>query len=134
MAADLDMYIMAVDSAARARDEARLNKYLSAAEESAARANHVLYLAVARRARGVAHRMAGELEEAADQLAEAVNEFRSLDTPWQIGQTLLELGEVELSREHRQAASAHFTEALNAFEALGAVPDAERARAELRAM
>ena len=134
MAADLDMYIMAVDSAARARDEERLNKYLPAAEESAARANHVLYIAVARRARGVAHQMAGEFDAAAEQLTEAADEFRSLNTPWQIGQTLLELGEVELSREDRAAASSRFAEALNAFEALGAVPDAARARSALGAM
>ncbi len=131
MPADLDMYAMSVDTAARSQDEDGLRKYLPLAEGAAARASHGLYMAVARRARGVAHRIAGEWDLAADELTMAVDEFRALDTTWQIGRTLLELGEVELSRKDRGAATAHFTEALNAFEALGAVPDAERARAAL---
>lgn len=131
MAADLDMYIMAADSAARAHDEVGLGSYLAIAEESAARANHNLYVAVARRARGVSHRLAGELDQATDQLAQAAEEFRAMDTPWQIGRTLLELGEVEQHRGNNDSARGHYSEALTAFEGLGAVPDAERARSAL---
>ncbi len=131
MAADLDMYVMAVDNAARARDEDRLSKYLSAAEESATRAEHRLYLAVVRRARGVAHRLSGESKEAATQFAKAADEFRALDTPWQIGRTLLELGEVEHHRGNNDLARGHYSEALAAFEGLGAAPDADRARKAL---
>ena len=131
MAADLDMYAMAVDAAARAEDEGGLNKYLTVAEKSAARANHDLYVAVARRARGVSYRLTAEWDLAADQLTAAADEFRSLDTPWQIGRTLLELGEVELHRGNDDLARGHFSEALTAFESLGAMPDAERTRTAL---
>ena len=134
MAAGLDMYVMAVDGAARAQDEDGLSQYLSDAEESAEHANHTLYKAVVRRARGVAHRLAGERDEAADQLAAAADEFRALDTPWQIGRTLLELGEVELSRGNKDLAGEHYSEALTALEGLGAAPDAERARTALESL
>ena len=134
MAANLDLYVMAVDAAARAQDQDRLSQYLPLAEGAAERAAHKLYVAVVRRARGVAHRLAGELDEAADQLAAAVEEFRALDTPWQIGLTLLELGEVGLSQGNTDLAGEHYSEALTAFEGLGAAPDAERARAALESL
>lgn len=134
MAGDLDMYVMAVDAAARAQDQNRLSQYLPVAEEATARAAHKLHAAVVRRARGVAHRLAGEWDQAADQLAAAVEEFRALDTPWQIGLTLLELGEVEHSRGNTDLAGEHYSEALTAFEGLGAVPYEERARAALESL
>ena len=134
MAADLDLYVMAVDAAARAQDEVGVSKYLAIAEEAAEHANHTLYEAVVRRARGVAHRLAGEWDEAANQLAAAADEFRALDTPWQIGRTLLELGEVELSRGNKDLAGEHYSEAFTALEGLGAAPDAERARTALETL
>ena len=134
MAADLDLHAMAVDSAARSREEAELRKFLPIAEQAAAHANHDLYKGVARRARGVAHRLAGEWDQAADQLGAAAEEFRALETPWQIGRTLLELGEVERHRRNHDAAKGHYSEALAAFEGIGAVPDAARARNALEAL
>jgi tetratricopeptide (TPR) repeat protein len=131
MAADLDMYTMAVDSAARSQDEEQLLAYLPIAEESVARVGHRLYQAVIRRARGVAHRLAGEQDEAAGQLAASVEEFRKLDTRWQMGRTLLELGEVEHARGNADLANEHYSEALTAFESLGATPYVNRARAAL---
>lgn len=134
MAADLDMYAMAVDAAARAEDEDGLSRYLSLAEGAAQRADHKLYIAVARRARGVAHRIAGEWDLAAGPLKAATDEFRALDTKWQIGRTLLELGEVERGRENSGVSMEHFAEALSAFETLGADPDAHLARAALESL
>ncbi len=132
--ANLDMHAMAVDAAARSQDQERLSQYLPVAEGAAARADHTLYMAVARRARGVGHRLAGEWNQASDQLAAAVEEFRALDTPWQIGLTLLELGEVEHSRGNTDLAGEHYSQALTAFEGLGAVPYKERARAALESL
>jgi tetratricopeptide (TPR) repeat protein len=134
MAADLDMHAMAVDAAARSGDESGLESYLAVAEESAARAKHNLYIAVARRARGISYRLTGEYDDASEQLAAAVDEFRALDTQWQIGRTLLELGEVEQNRGNADLARTHFSEALTAFEGLNADPDAARARAALEAL
>ena len=131
---DLDMHAMSADAAARSQDAEGLQRYLPIAEESAARANHKLYVAMARRARGVAHRLTGEWDQAADQLAAAAEEFRALDTPWQIGLTLLELGEVEHSRGNTDLAGEHYSQALTAFERLGAVPYEERAREALESL
>ncbi|MFV2044802.1 MAG: hypothetical protein ACC700_16400 [Anaerolineales bacterium] len=118
MVADLDMYAMAVDAAARAEDEDGLRRYLPLAEGAAERANHKLYVAVTRRARGVALRLAGEWDQAADQLTAAANEFRALDTRWQIGRTLLELADVEQSRGNIELARGHYSEAMGSFESL----------------
>lgn len=134
MAADLDMHAMAIDAAARSRDESGLESYLAIAEESAARARHNLYIAVARRARGVSYSLAGEFDDAAEQLAVAADEFRALDTQWQIGRTLLELGEVEQTRGNAELAKEHFSAALSALESLNAEPDAVRARSALEAL
>ena len=60
--------------------------------------------------------------------------YLPLDTPWQIGCTLLGLAEVEQSRGHTDLASEHYSEALGAFETLGAVPDADRLRAALESL
>ena len=122
---------MAVEAAVLAHDSEILNKYLPLAEETSASINHRLYQAIASRARGVSHRLASENDEAANHLTVALDGFRALDTPWQIGRTLLELGEVEQHRGNNDLASGHYSEALSAFESLGAVPDADRARTAL---
>ena len=131
MAADLDMHAMAVDSAARSGDKEYLSNYLLIAEEAAERADHKFYLAVARRARGVSHQLAGELDPASNELNAAADEFRDMKTPWQVGRTLLMLGEVEAARGHPDLAKQHYAEAVSAFESLGAIPYEERASVAL---
>lgn len=131
MGSDPDIYAMAVEAAARAHDAENLNRYLPLAEETSAKINHRLNQAIASRARGVSHRLASENDDAAYHLAAALDDFRVLDTPWQIGRTLLELGEVEHQRRNNDIAKGHYSEALAAFEGIGAVPDADRARAAL---
>ncbi len=134
MASDPDMYVMAVEAAVRAHDSEILNKYLPLAEKTAARINHPLYQAIVSRAHGVSHRLAGKSDEAANHLAAALDEFRKLDAPWQIGRTLLELGEVERHRGNNETARGNYSEALEAFESIGAAPDADRARNALEAL
>ncbi len=134
IASDQDIYALAVESAVRAHDADNLNRYLPLAEETSAKINHPLYQAIALRGRGVSHGLAGEKADAADSLAAALDDFRALDTPWQIGRTLLELGEVELGRGNTDLAGEHYSEALTALEGLGAAPDAERARTALKSL
>ncbi|MFQ5922940.1 MAG: hypothetical protein ACE5M4_08860 [Anaerolineales bacterium] len=125
---------MAVESAVRAHNAENLNKFLPLAEETSAKINHRLYQAIALRGRGVSHGLAGEKAEAANSLAAALDEFRALDTPWQVGRTLVELGKIEQSRGNVDIAKAHYSQALAAFESLGAVPDAERTSAALESL
>jgi tetratricopeptide (TPR) repeat protein len=128
-----DLYAMLADAAAQQRDVAALQQYAPLAEELAARYDHKLYQAIAHRAWGVAHRLAGKYAEAEVRLKQALDLFQQLATPWQIGRTLFELGEVALSRTENTAAQKHFSRALVAFEELGALPDATRTREKLAA-
>jgi tetratricopeptide (TPR) repeat protein len=126
-----DIYAMLVDAAAQERDSAALQQYAPLAEQSAARYDHKLYRAVAHRAWGVAHLLAGQFADAERRLKQALVLFESLDTRWQIGRTLSELGELALAQRGTEAARDYFSRALAAFEALGAVPDANRTRERL---
>ena len=101
------------------------------AEQLARRYGHTLYLAIAHRAWGVAHRLAGEYPEAEARLNQALDLFNSLNTRWQIGRTLFELGELDIVRSDKTKAREDFERALVEFEKMKAVPDAERARAAL---
>ena len=134
MAADLDMHAMAVDVAARSGDQDYLSKYLTLAETAAERADHRFYRAIAQRARGVSHRLSGELDQAARVLSAAADEFRAMETSWQVGRTLSELGEVEVSRGNPEMAREHYSEAVSAFKSLAATPYEERAREALKSL
>ena len=128
---DHDLYAMLVDVAAQQRDADALRQYAPLAEEAAARYGHVLYQAIAHRAWGIAHRLAGEYVEAEMRLKQALELFDGLDTRWQIGRTLNELGELALARSDTTAARELYARALAAFEQMRAVPDAARVRAAL---
>lgn len=128
-----DLYAMLADAAAQQCDQAALHQYAPLAEEAAARYEHKLYQAIAHRAWGVAHRLKGEHAEAEARLQQALALFRGLDTRWQIGRTLFELGELARVRPDAAGAREHFSLALAAFEEMSAAPDAARAHAALEA-
>jgi len=129
-----DFYAMLADVAAQQRDLAGLHQYAPRAEELAAGYGHVLYLAIAHRAWGVAHRLSGEHAEAKDRLSQALALFQSLNTRWQIGRTLYELGELAVAQGEPAQAREYFTGASEAFKVMQAVPDATRAEAALAAV
>ncbi len=122
---------MLADIAAQQRDLAALRQYAPLAEETATQCGHVLYQAIAHRAWGVAHRLAGEDVEANVRLHQALVLFQDLDTRWQIGRTLFELGELAAARAETTTARDYFSRALAAFEEMKAAPDAARMRAVL---
>lgn len=125
---------MLADVAAQQRDLAALRKYAPLAEETATRYGNILYQAIAHRAWGVAHRLAGEYAEATARLNQALELFQGLNTRWQIGRTLSELGELAVACAEAAAARDYFSRALAAFEAMKAAPDAARVRAALEAL
>jgi tetratricopeptide (TPR) repeat protein len=133
-AVDNDLYAMLADVAGQQRDLAALQQYAPLAEETAAHCGHVLYQAMAHRAWGVAHRLVGEYAEAKARLHQALELFQDLDTRWQIGRTLYELGELAVARAEATAARDYFSRALVAFEEMKAAPDAARVRAALEAL
>ena len=118
------------DTAAELRDADALRNYVPHLERVAGRDGHRLYLAIAYRALGVGHRLAGERDSAETRLGEALTLFTQLGTRWQIGRTQFEFG--ELHRTHAPAkAREYYLQALGSFEELQAAPDMERARAVL---
>jgi tetratricopeptide (TPR) repeat protein len=131
---DHDIYAMLVDAVAQQRDVNALQKYAPLAEEAAARFDHKLYKGVAHRAWGVLHRLTGDYAGAETRLQQALEIFQKLDTRWQQGRTLFELGELAKSQGRRAAAHDYFSLAVAAFDDMGAVPDVNRARTALQSL
>jgi tetratricopeptide (TPR) repeat protein len=130
-AGDHDVYALLVDGAAQQRDPVGLQKYAALAEETARRIDHKLHLAIAQRAWGVAHTLAGEYPQAEVRFKEALDIFTAYPAPWQIGRTLFELAELARLQKQTQQARDYYSRALSAFEELQAVPYAECTRAAL---
>lgn len=128
---DHDVYAALTDAASREGNEAAIRQYAPQAEELAVRYGHTLYQAIAHRAWGVAHRLAGEYFEAEARLNQALDLFNGLNTRWQIGRTLYEFGELATAQMHTAKARDYFTRALAAFEEMHAAPDAARTQAAL---
>jgi tetratricopeptide (TPR) repeat protein len=131
MAHDHHLYMLLADTAAQRRDENALNQYTPRLEALALRDSHQLYLGIAHRAWGVAHWLADEHDEAAERLTQALGLFHDLGTRWQTGRTRFEMGELDLAKGEKERARNHFSFALEAFEAMKAMPDVERTRVKL---
>ena len=76
----------------------------------------------------------GRNAEAEERLKRALELFRGLDTRWQTGRTLFELGELSQAQGDSARARERLTLALSAFEEMKAAPDAARTRAMLEAI
>lgn len=129
-----DLYAMLADAAVRQRDQAALQQYAPLAEETADRYGHTLYQAIAQRAWGVLHCLAGDLTEAETRLRRALEIFAGLETHWQIGRSYAELAELARAQNDISGACDYFALALTEFEELDAIPDAARTRTALEAM
>lgn len=132
MGSDLDMYALLVEAAVGHGDGAAIRRETPRLAERSAEVGHLLYQAIAQRAWGVAHRLNEEPDAAERHFNQALALFEQLDTRWQIGRTLFELGELARTRpQGRPVARAYFSRALAAFEAMQAAPDVVRVRAAL---
>ena len=131
MAHDHELYMTLTDTAAQTRDLLGLQEYTPKLEELARRDGHTLYLGIAERAHGVAHRLTGDYDSAYTHFQRAVELFTELGTRWQLARTLSELGELAMARGNVDAARENYARALEHFETLGALPDVERTRALL---
>lgn len=134
MAHEHVMYMMLADSAAQEHDLPALQRYAPLLEELALRDEHRPFLAVAHRAKGVAYRLAGDHANAEMRLKAASALFEELDAHWQIGRTLVELGELDLDRSDGSSARRHFSQAVEAFEVVKAAPHMELTRERLQAI
>lgn len=125
------IYMMMTDSASRAHDREGLEKYAPMLEALALQDDHQPYLAIARRAQGVAHGLNGEPAKAIRRLNEAMQIFTQLDMKWQIGRTFFEMGEVARNISETSRARDFYHRAMAAFETMEALPDLERIQALL---
>lgn len=121
------------DTAAELRDVNALRKYAHPLETLASRDNHRLYLAIAYRALGIEHRLIGEHAPAEIRLRQALELFTKLGTRWQIGRTLFELGELNLTHS-RPKAREYYSQALGAFEEMQAKTNVEQTRTALNSL
>ena len=128
---DNDLYAMLADIAVQRYDLPSLLKYAPMAEALSTRHGHVLYQAIAHRAWGTAHRLAGEYDQAEKRLSQALQLFQSLGTRWQLGRTLYELGQLAMARNDILTARHHFKHALTEFDKMKATPNAGQVRALL---
>ena len=133
MAHDHELYMTLADSAAELGDAAAIRQYAPPLEKLAERDDHRLYLAIAQRALGVELRLAGEHAAAETRLRQALGGFTKLGARWQIGRTLFELGEVNLTHSPTKARE-YYSQALGSFEEIGAAPNAERTRIALSSL
>jgi len=131
---DHDIYATLVDAATLADDAATIRQYAPRAEELAALHCHALYQAIVHRAWGVAHRLAGAHADAHARLHQALAVFARLNTRWQMGRTLFELGELAVAQANTNEARDYFSRALAAFEAMRAAPDVARTHARLESL
>jgi tetratricopeptide (TPR) repeat protein len=133
MAHDHEIYMILADTAVELRDADALRKYAHPLELLASRDNHSLYLAIAHRALGVEHRLAGESAAAETRLRQALELFTKLGTRWQIGRTLYELGESTLTLSPTKARE-YYSQALTSFEDIRAQTNVEQTRAALSSL
>ncbi len=134
MAHEHIVYMMLADSAAQLRDAAASRKYAAQLETLAVRDSHRPYLAIAHRTWGVVRRLEGEYTDAEVRLKQSLELFEEVGARWQIGRTLYELAELDLSRSDLANARDHFSRALVEFEAMKAMQDIERTQAALEAL
>jgi tetratricopeptide (TPR) repeat protein len=135
MAHDHEIYMTLADIAVEMRDLDALQKYAPHLEELADRDKHKLYLAIACRALGVAHRLEDKHAEAETRLKQALELFTKSGSRWQIGRTLFELGELKLAQSgEKNKAIEYYSQALGSFEEIQAVPDVERTRKALNSL
>jgi tetratricopeptide (TPR) repeat protein len=131
---DHELLNLLVDVAAQQRDLTALQKFIPRAEELALRLGHRLNQAVAHRAWGVMYLLTGQYDKAQQRLEQALEIFQHMKAQYQVARTLFEMGELAVEEANATEAREYFTQALNAFESISAVPDVERTRGRMKLM
>jgi DNA-binding CsgD family transcriptional regulator len=88
-------------------------------------------LATAARCRGLLLAARGDTGGAVHALERSLRHHQQLEMPFELGRTLLVMGQVQRRVKQKRAAKEHLQRALGIFGSLSAPPWAERARAEL---
>jgi DNA-binding CsgD family transcriptional regulator len=88
-------------------------------------------LATAARCRGLLLAARGDVEGAVQALEDALGHHQDLAMPFELGRTLLVMGQVQRRAKRKRAAKEHLGRAVEIFESLPSPPWAGRASAEL---
>jgi DNA-binding CsgD family transcriptional regulator len=88
-------------------------------------------LATSARCRGMILAAQRDLPGAMEALDQALAEHERLAEPFELGRTLLVMGEIQRRAKHKRVARGHLEQALGIFDRLGAVVWSAKARAEL---
>jgi DNA-binding CsgD family transcriptional regulator len=109
----------------------RANELLSDHERKGRACDRPWALATAARCRGLLAAARGDRPDSMSAFKQAMEQHARIQMPFELGRTLLALGESQRRFKQRRAASASLRAALETFEALGAPLWAEKAKAEL---
>ena len=155
IAHDHDVYMSLTDTAAHLRDEDAIRTYAPMLVDLAKRDGHRIFEAIAQRASGVAHRLAGEYSEAAECFNQAMRLFEAADHSssvatdghgegvqpedarsvpahcYQIARTCVEIAELAVALSDSGRARDYYERALSSFDALGALPDMQNTHAAI---
>ena len=116
-----------VDAAERSGNREVLQQVVASATETAERYDHRLYLGIAQRAWGLLHLLEGEMDQAAERLESAYRHFKDLRANWQLGRTLIRMGELAEKAGRRAEAAERAREAQALFKGIQAADDLQRA-------
>jgi DNA-binding CsgD family transcriptional regulator len=94
--------------------------------------NRAWALATGARCRGLLYAVQGDLALAQSALERAIVVHARLNDPFELGRTLLALGNTQRRRRQKRAATASLQQAMTLFASLGAAGWASRAAAEIR--
>lgn len=122
---DHEVYVLLADIGAMHKDKELLSAYALRSDEISLSLNHHLYHAIALRALAILDWLDHDFARAEERLKESWRLFQRLETHWQIGRTLYDLGELSAVMGKHDEAETYFTQAQAAFRIMGiqVIPD-----------
>jgi len=116
---DHEVYVLLADIGAMHRDRELLSAYAFRSDEISLSLNHLLYHAITLRALAILDWLDHDFVRAEERLKESCQLFQQLETHWQIGRTLYDLGELSAGMGKHDEAKSYFTQAQAAFRIMG---------------
>ena len=131
---NMKFYSLLVDTAVLQEDINILEEYAPQLLEMALNHKHKLFQAIAHRSLGVYNRLMGDYMQAQGHIEAGLEIFQNLDTKWQIGWTLFELGKLASVQKNTTSAREYFSQALESFQKMGAMPFIKTTQAHLNSL
>ena len=116
---DHEVYVLLADIGAINKDKELLSAYALRSDEISLSLKHHLYHAITLRALAILDWLDHDFTRAEERLKESWQLFQRLETHWQIGRTLYDLGELSDGIGKHDEAKSYFTQAQAAFRIMG---------------